>query len=226
VNSSFGEGGRAMTRRRKLRVLAVLYAVGAVTLVAVSGWQVVEALRASPAEGAPWRPILSLGLAAVFVLPAWGLWHDTRWGWASAMLLACLVLAVSASGAAGPVVLCLVALLLLHDTAPKPLPSGPTAEQDADRVAAALGVRWGDTPLARIDELVRAGEADAAAKLYREAAGVSWDAARAAVARWEENAVERKLRLLARHLETPDGAEAGGATADGPSAEPSAADVT
>jgi hypothetical protein len=208
-----------MTRRRKLRVLAVLYALGAVALVAVSGWQVVEALRAPPAEGVPWRPILSLGLAAVFLVPAWGLWHDTRWGWVAAMLLACLLLAVSASGAAGPVVLCLVVLLLLHDTTPKPLPSGPTAEQDVDRVAAALGVQWEDTPLARIDELVRAGQVDAAAKLYREAACVSWDVACAAVARWEENTGERKLRLLARHLEVPGGVGASGATAGGPSAD-------
>ena len=56
--------------------------------------------------------------------------------------------------------LCLVALLVLYVTTP---PSGcSAAEQDVDRAAASLGVQWESTPLARMNELVQAGEWDAA----------------------------------------------------------------
>ncbi len=78
-----------------------------------------------------------------------------------------------------------------------------------------------------MNELVQAGEWDAAEELYRETAGVTWNAARAAVERWEDNAVdwkvEWKLALLARHLEAPPAHTPATASAGGLSAEPGAA---
>jgi hypothetical protein len=52
---------------------------------------------------------------------------------------------------------------------------------------------------------------------------VSWDAAREAVVRLEQNAVELKLRLLARHLEAAPAHTPARASAGGLSAEPGAA---
>jgi hypothetical protein len=93
-------------------------------------------------------------------------------------------------------------LVLLFDIVPLPLNRKHPPEADVDAVAGALGVRWADHVLSKIDALVKEGKSGDAARMYRDEAGVSWDEAHAAVRDWEYNALERKLRLLAQQIRT------------------------
>lgn len=198
-----------MTRREKVCTLAALFALPAVALLATGGWQAVELIRASPHADLSFVPVLLVGLSAVFAVPAWGLWHERLWAWVLAGTLITLVgvslAAAMAEASQWRAVIFagfVVAAWLAYDTMPQPADT-PSARADVDRVAAALGVRWEDHPLGRVGELVRAGQTDAAAKLYREAMGSTWDAAWFTVAQWDANEVERKLRALARWVEGP-----------------------
>ncbi len=116
------------TRRRRLQVLAVLYVLAGAALIA---WAAVEASnpKLTQGSGAVWGFLLLTGLAMIFVVPAWGLWHGTRWGLVSAFLLAWLMFMgffIEKINPA-PALLCLVALLVLNETIPKPRPLGGRA---------------------------------------------------------------------------------------------------
>jgi hypothetical protein len=181
--------------------MGVIYGIAGLALFAVMGAQIYDALR-GPATGTPLVPLLTLGAATLFFIPAWGLWFGARWGWAAAVLCFTLVFAVvmAVTGFMGMV--CLMLLAMLYDTAPRPLRPGSTLAADTERLASVLGMKWADTPLSQIGDLLQSGKFDAAAKLYRDAAEVSWDVAWSAVGDWENNDAEHKLRLLVRHLES------------------------
>jgi hypothetical protein len=164
------------------------------------GSQLYDATR-DPSTSTPLKPLLTLGAATLFIIPAWGLWVGARWGWTAAAICFSLIFAIFMADTGFLGIMCLIMLGQLYETAPQPSRPRSTLAADTERIASVLGMKWSDTPLSQIGDLLQSGKFDAAAKLYRDAAEVSWDVAWSAVTDWENNEVEHKLRLLVSHLE-------------------------
>jgi hypothetical protein len=82
-------------------------------------------------------------------------------------------------------------------------------EAELDRVAAKIGINWGDHWMAQVEALRQAGDLEKAGKVYRELAGVTWDQAHDAIRDWGKNAPERKVRAILLSLNQPRAVGAG-----------------
>jgi hypothetical protein len=69
-------------------------------------------------------------------------------------------------------------------------------EAGLDDLARDLGIDWAADEVLKVGPLVEARQWDDASKLYRHVAGVTWDEADAALLRWDEITLARKLALI------------------------------
>jgi hypothetical protein len=71
---------------------------------------------------------------------------------------------------------------------------------DIDVLLAHLGLNWEDSPVHEVDRLLQEGRQPEARRLYRSAAGVTWDEADWALESWPVPMVEAKVKLIRQRL--------------------------
>jgi hypothetical protein len=74
-------------------------------------------------------------------------------------------------------------------------------DRKLNRIAERVVPNWSDHFLNRIDRLVRSGENDEAARLYRNETGVTWDEAHLKIETWPDSALECKLDAILKQLD-------------------------